>query len=134
MKELEKMSNVDKAELLHSLFPDEIPFVLDFIAEYSTQMIREFDIWSEHYDGHFITAEEWLEYTKTAREVIERYRGLMVIRKRVFADQLFDGMLSTYTNHCIAIYVTESKHKYPSFLHAAHMLYDINRLATEIGY
>lgn len=92
MKTLEEMLNGEKLKLLHQLFPNEIPMLLDDIIGFCIVFTET------HADGHkeawdfpIYTYEEWAYMARQTRKLIENYRLDMVRSRNVFSSQLSFG-------------------------------------------
>lgn len=119
---LTQLTNVDKAELLHQLFPEEIPALLDFIRG-MCQSIKEDEARNRAaWDGGFMSFDYWLHLLNQSEEVIASKEQSMIKSSRVFADQLFSGYTALYVNHCISLYTRVKQHPNPKFTLAVELI------------
>lgn len=89
MKPLEELTNTDKAKIIHQLFPEEIPLLLDDILAFCKdfrERKEEFkNSWSEH---SIVSFEYWQALSIETEKLITRLRFNMVRSYHVFGDQL----------------------------------------------
>lgn len=128
MKPLHKMNSVEKAQLLHSLFPDEIPAFLDFVLGVG-ETIREHEAMEREKMGKgIITFDFWLHLLKEAEDNIRHY-GVRLHRKAgLFASQLFNGHQALYTIYCLQLLVEDKQHPNPKFTEAVRLLFDTDKI------
>lgn len=123
MKPLTQLDNIDKAVLLHSLFPDEIPALLDFIKNLALTMKEDgpITIWSKG-----ILAEDMsADILKMIIETIESEKMRLIKRSKAFADHLFDGFTSLLTRYCMEQYITIRAHKNKKFVQCCDLLFGL---------
>ncbi|MES2063079.1 MAG: hypothetical protein V4456_14225 [Bacteroidota bacterium] len=89
MKNLRSLTNTDKAKLLHELFPDEIPHLLDRITEVCAELQSNQEEHHKTWDFGLMSFDMWLNLSQQVRERIAKYRSTMVKSSKVFSDQLF---------------------------------------------
>jgi len=125
MKPLESLNNVDKAKLLHGLFPAEIPDLLQFVSGMSLTINEEQDrqrsSWGENQLFGF---DFWLTLTQQAERTIKKYGKGLEKSSSLFADQLFDGYNAVYMVHCLVIYTTVRQHTNAKFTQAVDLLFN----------
>lgn len=122
MKPLENLTNVEKAKLLHELFPQEIPALLDFIYNMSLTVQEDEQLLRRRWDG-LLTVEAWLSLAEEVRIKIDRYKNRLHTHSRLFSDQLFDGYVGLYMLHCLTSYTTIRKHNNHKFVLAVNLLF-----------
>jgi hypothetical protein len=91
MKNLRSLTNTDKAKLLHELFPDEIPFLLDRITAVCADLKTNQEEHRKTWDFGLMTFDMWLHLSEQVDERINKYRSNMVKSSKVFSDQLFSS-------------------------------------------
>src|SRR3546814_6433866 len=123
MKPINKMNNVEKAQLLHQLFPEEIPAFVDYMLRVC-QIIKEHED-AERAKGKYSvpTFEFWHDLVKDAERRIERYGNRLHKRARLFADQLFDGQNALFAQYCLELYVGIRKHENQAFTGLVRVLF-----------
>lgn len=89
MKALTSLNNTDKGKLLHELFPDEIPALLDRLSTVCAELKTNQDEHRKTWDFGLMTFDTWLQLADHVEERIKKYRSSMVKSSRVFSDQLF---------------------------------------------
>ena len=110
MKPLENLINVEKARLLHELFPQEIPALLEYVNDMCLTIQEDEQLTRNQWENGLLTVEAWLSFVEEVRNKIERYGKRMHKQSRLFADQLFDGYIAIYMVHCMILYTTIRKH------------------------
>jgi hypothetical protein len=122
MKSLEQLTNVDKARLLHELFREEVPALLQYTKEICTLIDRDKDTIKADWKNGLLTAEFWFTLSNSANRTIEKYAGKLEKSSRLFADQLFDGYAALFTVECIIKYASgRSDNK--KFMKAVELLF-----------
>jgi len=105
MPALNQMHNVHRAKLLSELFPEETPAFLDFAKELSDRITAApDDLRKEWKPNPIIGPGDWLNFAADTGSIISEYRIKLAKSPKVFADQLFDGMMALYTCHCMQQY------------------------------
>ena len=124
MKTLTALNNVEKAKLLHELFPDEIPALLAFAKNLGLAIQEEQDRHRQKWDNGLFSFDFWLNLIKEAETKINKYGDTMQGSSRLFADQLFDGYIAMYTVHCLIVYTTTRNHPNRKFTVAVDLLFN----------
>ncbi|RYY31177.1 MAG: hypothetical protein EOO04_02220 [Chitinophagaceae bacterium] len=123
MKPLEQLTNVEKARILHQLFPAEIPEFLQFVQNMSITIIEEQErikaTW-KHLPCSFAC---WMHLALEASDNIEHYEKKMHRNGRLFADQLFDGHNTVYLVYCLRQYTEARIHPNEKFILAVQLLF-----------
>lgn len=123
MKPLDRLNNLEKAALLHQLFPNEIPALVDFIQGMCISIKEDEEMNRKIWELGLMTFDDWLSLLNQVETAIEQYGKKLYKNHRLFTDQLFDGLLAIYTIHCITIYVTTKQHPNPKFTMAIELLF-----------
>lgn len=109
MPALNQMHNVHRAKLLSELFPEEIPAFLDFAKELSDGITAAPDDLRKEWKANpIIGPGDWLNFAAETSSIISQYKIKLAKSPKVFADQLFDGMMALYTSNCLAQYAKDS--------------------------
>ena len=124
MKPLENLINVEKARLLHELFPQEIPALLEYVNDMCLTIQEDEQLTRNQWENGLLTVEAWLSFVEEVRNKIERYGKRMHKQSRLFADQLFDGHVAIYMVHCMTLYTTIRKHPTHKFSLAIDLLFN----------
>jgi len=106
MKSVEQLTNVDKARLLHELFPDEVAAVLQYTKEMYTLIDKDKDTIKADWKNGLLTAAFWFTLSNNANRTIEKYAGKLEKSSRLFANQLFDGYAALFIVECIIKYAS----------------------------
>ncbi|EHQ24651.1 hypothetical protein BDD43_3016 [Mucilaginibacter gracilis] len=91
MKNLRNLTNADKAKLLHELFPDEIPYLLDRIIIVCADLKTNQEQHRKTWDFGLMTFDMWLQLSEQVEERINKYRSSLVKSSKVFSDRLFSS-------------------------------------------
>jgi len=109
MKALAALNNVEKAKLLHSLFPDEIPGIIQFTNNMCATIKENETQQREHWKNGLFGFDFWLSLLRSVETNIGKYGNKLEKSSGLFADQLFDGYNAMFTVHCLLVYTTQSK-------------------------
>ena len=123
MKALTQFTNVDKAALLHQLFPEEIPALLEFITDMCQSIKEDEALNRKAWDAGFMSFDYWLILLNQSQELIRLKGSLMIRSYKVFSEQLFSGYTAIYVNHCICVYTKTRVHPNPKFSQAVELLF-----------
>lgn len=124
MKALDLLTNVDRAALLHQLFPGEIPAILEFVKGMCTSIKEDEQTNRQNWKNGLFTFDYWLALLNEVENKIRQYNVRLFKNHRLFADQLFVGLLACYTAHCIRVFVTVRQHPNPKFVQAFDLLFN----------
>jgi hypothetical protein len=124
MKPLENLINVEKARLLHELFPQEIPALLEYINSMCLTIQEDEQLLHTQWNGGLFTIETWLSFVEEVRSKIDRYGKRLHTQSRLFADQLFDGYTALYVVHCMTLYTATRKHSNHKFVLVIDLLFN----------
>jgi len=98
MKALKNLDNTAKARLLHELFPDEIPVLIENLK----RVCAEFKERAEHYrstwDFGLFGFDQWLKFSQQTAAILEKYEFNMLKSSKVFSDQLCFGYSVLFVN------------------------------------
>ena len=122
MKALTDFTNVDKAALIHQLFPEEIPALLDFITGMCQSIKEDEQRNRAAWDGGFMSFDFWLGLLNSSEVIIAEKRKSLIKSRLVFSEQLFSDHKAIFLNYCISMYVTVRKHPNPKFTLAVELL------------
>lgn len=99
MKELNQLTNTDKAKLIHQLFPDEIPLLLDdisaFCDDFNNRFIEYEREWSEH---AIVSVNYWYGLSLGMKKLIQKMRFNMERSYHVFGDQMAYAGMAIFFN------------------------------------
>lgn len=115
MISLKDLDHIQRAKLLHDLFPEEIPRVLNFIAETCAVINTHPQIIRANWKNQQFTVDLWLVLARDVEYTIKRHGKNLEIRDVIFAGQLFNGLLSVLLIHCLIQYVVYNKPLDPKF-------------------
>lgn len=124
MKPLENLINVEKARLLHELFPQEIPALLEYTNNMCHTIQEDEQLTRNQWENGLLTVEAWLSFVEEVRSKIDKYGKRLHTQSRLFADQLFDGYTALYMVHCMTLYTTTRKHSNHKFVLAIDLLFN----------
>lgn len=124
MKPINELTPVEKAKLLHQLFPQEIPAFIRFTENMCLTVQEEADSQRGQWNNGLFTFDFWLSLVQEAQGKIQRYQSKISHNASLFADQLFDGYLSVYLIHCLTLYTTLQQHPNRRFAVAVELLFN----------
>jgi len=124
MKPLENLITVEKTRLLHELFPQEIPALIEYTNNMCLTIQENEQAKHNQWDSGLITVEAWLSFVEEVRNKIGKYGERLHTQSRLFADQLFDGYTALYMVHCMLLYTTTRKHSNHKFVLAIDLLFN----------
>jgi len=124
MKAINQLTNTDKAKLLHELFPDEIPALLEDIQAVCAHFKANREAYAKTWDFGLMTFDMWLNLAEQADKLIGKHRTNMVRSSKVFSEQLFHSFDYTvlFVNDRIIKYA-EDKSKSNKFKQAVNLLF-----------
>ncbi len=123
MKSLEEYNNMDKAELLFQLFPKEMPELICFIEGMSISIIQDEDRKTRQAEIDLASFLKQLLAAKDAHARIEKHGSELQSNQRLFARELCDETLASFTRYCIIVYVSVRQHPNQRFVHLVHALW-----------
>ena len=122
MKSLEQLTNVNKARLLHELFVNEVPALLQYTKEICTLIDKDKDTIQAHWTNGLLTADFWFNLSNNANRTIKKYGNKLEKSSRIFGDQLFDGYAALFTVDCIIKYASQRSDN-KKFIKAVEILF-----------
>jgi hypothetical protein len=122
LKPLKDMVNSEKARLLHELFPDEMPKLLEDIKAVCTDFQERKEEYTKNWNDGFVPFNYWLSLSQETANIIKRHGLTMVKSSRVFSDQLFYTYTFLFVNDRIIKYA-ERVSEDEKFKQAVKMLY-----------
>ncbi len=124
MKTLNSFTNVDKAKLLHELFPDEIPAFIEFTKGMCATIKEHEQAHRDKWENGLFGFDFWLSLINDAERKIKQYGTKLEKSSKLFSDQLFDGYLAIYSHHCLTVYTTVRQHPNRKFVVAVDLLFN----------
>jgi hypothetical protein len=100
-RSINHLTNVDKAAILHELLPHAVNPLLDMMVEVANLIEKDFEKIKAEWAVPLISADGWLQFANEVRLAIQLERKQLVSNKRKFANELFGGLLATFSNHCM---------------------------------
>lgn len=104
MKALHNLTNTEKARLLHDLFPEEMPLLIEHLK----QVCEDFNVNKEQYakdwDSGFMGFGYWFSLSEETAGILKRHAFNMAKSSRVFSDQLFFTYTCLFVNDRIIKY------------------------------
>lgn len=108
MKALHTLTGAEKARLLHELFPDEIPTLLEAIEEFCADFKASKEEYREHWKEGFMPFEYWQGLAEETAGLLKKYKFNMKRSSRVFSDQLYYTYTSLFVTDRIVKYAEAS--------------------------
>ncbi len=122
MKELTKMTNTEKARLLHDLFPEEMPHLLEYMLTICADLKENEESHRQNWTSGIMTFNLWLRLSEQAAMLIKKFRRDMEKSSRIFSYQLCFGYTAVYLNDQIIKYAAQEI-QHPKFKLAINLLY-----------
>lgn len=91
MQPIAQMNNVQKSRLLHELFPDEIPGLINYTENLCLSIAEHKEQLATRWQHPLISIELWLELADEVRSLIEQKRVNIERSGIVFSEQLLPG-------------------------------------------
>ena len=130
MKALYKMDDLDKANLLFALFPEQLTNIQNTINEqcnfYMTYESEIRKVWNAK---GFLTVNFWYNLVYSASDNLQRNKGHIWKKPKSFADFFFDGNDSIFTKDCLNEYA-ESEDCDWYLKKAINMLFDNEKVSA----
>lgn len=108
MKRLELINNIERARIMHMLFPDEMLDLIGCIDEISKEVIQTADEIRSTWSNKAITADFWIRLATKIQRRIVLYGDKLVRQNNRFSEELFDNYLAIFSAHCIHAYAGKS--------------------------
>lgn len=110
LKKIKKMTIVERARMLHELFPDEIPGLINYVDGMCSTILEDTEANKELWKITVLPFNLWLEQLKAVQNEIHTYREKLHQKSTLFADLLFDGYRACFLIDCLRIYISTQKH------------------------
>ncbi len=125
MKPLNNCNNTEKGKLLHELFPDEIPQLLDHIREVCADLKVNREAYKSTWDFGLMTFDTWLSLAEKAEVIINKHRTNMIKSSKIFSEQLFHSYdyMVLFVNERIVKYADKMSDK-SKFKKAVDLLFN----------
>lgn len=114
--------NVDKAKVMFDLFRNEIPEFLEYTQAIADKVTSDKEQLSANWTNPFLSYYQWLQLAEQVNDIIKKYGKNIAKSGNLFADQLFDGYLAIFSNHCLEQYGI-NKAQSPKFKLAIELFY-----------
>lgn len=124
MKTLRQLTNVEKAGILLSWFPEEIAPIVDAIRGMSENIVQNEQQEREIWTGGLLNFDFWLQLAKNAGCILSKYQKKLATNKRLFADQLFDGYQAIFSVHCIVAFAKTKRLENRELFLAVELLFN----------
>jgi len=128
MNKLERLSELqyrEKAFLLHTFFPEEMPALIDFLTDGCLNLRKHPQQLQSASEHPIITVGLWLDFMEDVFARIEKHRDKFYIDPVLFADQLFKGYPAIFCVHYLNKYVAQNKHLNKKFTLAVDLFFTL---------
>jgi hypothetical protein len=122
MKALNTLTGSEKARLLHELFPQEMPELLDNIERFCRDFKAEKEFYREKWSSGFMSFDYWQSLSEETAGLVKKHKHSMLKSSRVFSDQLFFSYTSLFVTDRIIKYA-EQYSKEEKFKQAVALLF-----------
>lgn len=123
MKPLHKLTNKEKALLLHRLFPQEIPAFLNYMENFAIVFQEDQETYKQQHADELFSFEFWLEQATQAEQKIKRFAGGLQSRSKQFSYILFGGDIALFSIRCLVAYCTTRQHRDRKFVAIVDVLF-----------
>ena len=123
MKSLENLSSIEKAKLLHDLFPKEIPGYLVYVERLCDTIKEDEANNRKSWENGLMTFDFWLNLITQTQRKIEQYGIKLHQSSKVFAEQLFEGHLALFQCYVLHLYTHTRQHPNQKFTAAIELFY-----------
>lgn len=121
MKALNELTNAMKGRLLFELFPDEMPALLDHLAEVCADFRTNQEAYKKDWHDGFMPFDYWFSLSEECAALLKKHGQTMHKNSKVFSDQLFYGYTALFVNDRIVKYASDSVSE--KFKQAVELLY-----------
>lgn len=123
MNAIHNLTNVDKALLMHQLFPGEMEALIQHMTFLSKYIIDNEQLHRENWENGLFSFDLWLSQITQVYSNLQKDSKRLIKDAKYFSEKLFSGMLATYSNHCIDVFVKKSMYRHPKFPVAYGLFY-----------
>ena len=123
MQPLNRLNNVQKARLLHSLLSNEIPQFLGYLKDLTETVLNDKERITAEWKDQLFGVDFWFELAEQVQRVLAKYPKDLYKSANVFADQLFDGYTAIFTAHALTQYAANGRNTDPKFKPAVELLF-----------
>lgn len=121
MKALHELTNTMKGRLLFELFPDEMPALLDHLAEVCADFRKNQEAYKKDWHNGFMPFDYWFSLSEECAGLLKKHGHAMRKNSKVFSDQLFYGYTALFVNDRTVKYAARSGNS--KFKQAVELLY-----------
>ncbi len=89
MKPLLKLNTKEKAKLLHALFPNEIPYFLNHLQKFCTQLHERQEGYEKLWNARLMHFERWRVTSGYILQLLESKRSKLESSSEAFSNHLF---------------------------------------------
>lgn len=107
MKPLNNLSGSEKARLLHELFPNEMPLLLEDIKIFCENFRHNKEVYRSQWASGFMSFDYWQKLGEETAGILEKHTSNILRSSKIFSDQLY----FTYTS----LFVTDRIIKYAEY-------------------
>lgn len=104
MKALHELTNTMKGRLLFELFPDEMPALLDHLAEVCADFHTNQEDYKKNWHDGFMPFDYWFSLSEECAALLKKHGQKVRKNSKVFSDQLFYGYTALFVNDRIVKY------------------------------
>lgn len=123
MKQLETLTNVDRTKLLHELRPSPIRDYLEYAKGFINYLQAHQKEIESTWKNNMFSFQYWLSLALDMEKRIDRYPDQLCKSSRLFADQLFNGMLALFAADTLLKFTDSEDCKDVRFKHLAQGIF-----------
>lgn len=117
IKALHELTNTMKGRL----FPDEMPALLDHLAEVCADFRANHQDYKMNWNNGFMSFDYWFSLSEECASLLKKHGHTMRKNSKVFSDQLFYGYTALFTGDRIVKYASHSGSE--KFKQAVELIY-----------
>lgn len=124
MKNLEQLTNHERAKIIFGLFPTELNAFIDFVAAMAETINEEQQMQRKEWKNALFTFDTWLAQVNAVQQDIKELKNSPKPKPSAYLD-LFEGTKAWFTVYCISLYTTSRQHPNTKFATAVGLFFDL---------
>lgn len=122
MLALENMIIQERAILLHQLFPNEMPALIQYMYDMAEAIQELKEANRKAWRNDKISFDQWLSMIAIAKDQIYNYQELLIADAEIFGLQLFADSVFPFTVYCALTQILTIAQPNPQFATAVNLL------------
>lgn len=122
MKNLELLTNHEKAKILFKLFPKELIPFMDFVIAVAETVTEEQEKQRMDWNNPLFSFDTWIAQADAVLEELQQLKSIGKSRPNEYLN-VFQGTKAWFTVYCVTLYTTTRKHPNTKFATAAGLFF-----------